>query len=520
MSVHLQHLHFSWPDGSDVLDDVSLDLGPGVHGLVGANGSGKSTLLRLLIGELQATGGSVDVVGVLAHLPQDPLLGSERTVADALGISTVRSALRAVEQGSTEPSDYDTVGDDWAVEDRAAVQLAGLGLGHLGLDRPLDAVSGGELVLLALAGRLLRRPDVLLLDEPTNNLDGPARERVLTALRSFGGTAVVASHDRVLLERVDDVLEVRDRKVRRFAGPYSAYEATVGLEQEAAERVVRDAQADVRKQKRELADTQVKLARRARTGARAEREKRVPKIIAHGRRMQAEVSAGRLRNEHEDKAREAQGRLDDAESAVRDDREIRLELPRTRVPAGRDVLVTHGLVLDRTGRRVDLHVRGPERIGVVGRNGSGKTTLLETLVGRLAPASGSAGLSVPCGYLPQRADLLDPTLDVVENVRRHAPETSVHEVRAQLARLLFRGDAPLRPAGTLSGGERLRANLACLLLGDVQLLVLDEPTNNLDLVSVGHLAQALQSFEGALLVVSHDEHFLDDLRLDRRLAVD
>ena len=520
MSVHLQHLLFTWPDGSDVLDDVTLDLGPGVHGLVGANGSGKSTLLGLLIGDLVPTGGSVDVVGVLAHLPQDPLQGSERTVADALGITPVRAALRAVEQGSTDQTHYDTVGDDWDVEERAVAQLAGLGLEHLELDRPLDAVSGGELVLLALAGRLLRRPDVLLLDEPTNNLDGPARDRVLDALASFSGTALVASHDRTLLEQVDDVLEVRDHGVRRFAGPYSAYEQTIGVEQEAAERAVRDAESDLRKQKRELADTQVKLARRARTAAKAEHEKRVPKIVSHGRRMQAEVSAGRLRNEHEDKAREARERLDDAASHVRDDREIRLDLPRTHVPDGRDVLVAHDLVVARTGRSTELHVRGPERIGVMGRNGSGKTSLLETLVGRLAPASGRVDLRVPTGYLPQRADLLDPDLDVVENVRRHAPDTPVQEVRAQLARLLFRGDAPLRPAGTLSGGERLRANLACLLLGDVQLLVLDEPTNNLDLVSVGHLAQALQSFEGALLVVSHDELFLDELGLDRRLAVD
>ena len=529
MSLHLHHLSFSWPDGTPVVHDLTLDLGPGVHGLVGANGAGKSTLLRLLTGELAPSDGTVEVVGTLEVLPQDPLLGSERTVSDVLGITRTRAALRAVESGSTDQADYDAVGDDWDVEQRATVQLGALGLDHLaagpaGLDRPLDAVSGGELVLLALASRLLRRPDVLLLDEPTNNLDVVARERVLDAITGLPGTVVVASHDRALLERVDDVLEVRSGAVRRFTGPYSAYEQAVAVEQESAERAVRDAEADLRRQKRDLADTHAKLAHRARAAAKAEREKRVPKIIAHGRRMQAQVSAGRLRNEHEDHLREAQGRLDRAESQVRDDREIRLELPRSRVPGNRDVVVTHGLVAGRPGASlrvpVELHVRGPERLGLVGRNGSGKTTLLETLVGRLTPVAGSVEVKVPCGYLPQRADLLDPELDVVENVRRHAPDTSVQEVRAQLARLLFRGDDALRPASTLSGGERLRANLACLLLGDVQLLVLDEPTNNLDLVSVGHLEQALRAFEGALVVVSHDERFLDALALDRRVELE
>lgn len=520
MSITFNHLHHVWPDGDVVLDDVTLELGPGRHGLVGANGTGKSTLLRLLAGELTPTRGTLDVVGALAVLPQDLRSGdARRTVSDVLGISEQRRALHAIEAGRVEPELFDVVGDAWDVEERSAVVLARLGLARLDLDRDVTTLSGGELVLLALGARLLTEPDVLLLDEPTNNLDRRARARVLDVVEAFTGCLVVASHDRELLEHVDDVVEARARGLRVVGGPYSHYEQVVADEQEAARRAVRDAESDLRKQKQELVDTHVKLARRARTAAKAEREKRIPKIVAHGRRMEAEVSAGRLRGEHEVDVEQARERLSEAEDKVRDDREIRLELPGTSVPGSRDVLLTHDLVLAHTGTATSLHVQGPERIALVGDNGTGKSTLLRTIVGDESPAGGSVDVKVPLGYLPQTADLLDDDLDVVANVRRHAPDADPQEVRAQLARLLFRGDAALKQAAMLSGGERLRANLACLLLATPapQLVVLDEPTNNLDLVSTRHLVEALRSYEGALLVVSHDERFLDELRPTRRI---
>ena len=178
-------------------------------------------------------------------------------------------------------------------------------------------------------------------------------------------------------------------------------------------------------------------------------------------------------------------------------------------------------MLPRVDTAVDLHLRGPERVALVGPNGSGKSTLLQVLLGELVPAAGSVRVGVPVGHLAQRPALPDEQASVVENVRRAAPDAPPQTVRAQLARLLFRGRDADRAVATLSGGERLRAALACVLLAEPapQLLLLDEPTNDLDLVSVGHLVDALRGYEGALLVVSHDERFLDDLCLDRRLEL-
>ncbi|TXL61468.1 ABC-F family ATP-binding cassette domain-containing protein [Aeromicrobium terrae] len=519
LSAH--DLTFTWPDGAPVVDGLDLDLGPGRHGLVGLNGSGKSTLLRLLAGELPPARGTVLVEGTLAYLPQDPLRGDENDVADVLGIGPTLRALRRIEAGETDVALFDAVGDDWDVEERATAELGRLGLARLSLDRPIGTLSGGELVLLSLGARLLRRPGVLLLDEPTNNLDRSARARLRDVVDGWSGTLVVAGHDRELLASVDDIGELRNGELRWFGGGFDAYEEIVAAEQETARRAVRDAEADVRKQRRELADTQVKLARRARYGQKMNDQKREPKIIMGARKRAAQVSAGRLRGEHEEDVAAAQERLEAAELEVRDDREIRLRLPATAVPPSRVVLTTEELRLAHTGRAVDLDLRGPERVALIGANGTGKTTLLRTVVGDVAPAGGSVHLRVPARYVPQRLDLLDDDLSVIDNVRRHAPDADQQHVRHQLARLLFRGRAAEREASTLSGGERVRATLACVLLAEPapQLLLLDEPTNNLDLASTRHLVEALASFEGCLVVVSHDERFLDELELDRRVEL-
>jgi len=521
-SLTFHDLSFTWPDGTIVIDDIDVDLGPQRHGLVGANGSGKSTLLRLLAGDLTPTSGTRRADGDVEYLPQDPLRGDENSVADVLGIGSTIDALRRIEGGDTEPRLFDVVGDDWDVENRAAVELEGLGLGGLGLDRAIATLSGGELVLLSLGARLLRRPSVLLLDEPTNNLDGVARGRLQDVVTAWAGCLVVASHDRALLSSMDDIGELRDGMLRWFGGPYDVYEQIVAAEQEAARRAVRDAGADLRKQKRELADAHVKLARRRRYGQKMFEQKREPKIIMGARKRAAEVSAGRLRGMHEDDVAEARERLDEAEDQVRDDREIRLDLPGTAVPPSRMVLTTENLRIAHTGVAVDLDLQGRERVGLVGRNGSGKTTLLRTVVGEVAPASGEVRLRVPARLLPQQMDVLDDHLSVVGNVRRHAPDADPQHVRHQLARMLFRGRSAEQPASTLSGGERLRATLACVLLAEPapQLLLLDEPTNNLDLVSVRRLVEALASYGGAMMVVSHDIRFLDDLGLDRVVDLD
>ncbi|WP_426367213.1 ABC-F family ATP-binding cassette domain-containing protein [Streptomyces sp. E-08] len=516
-------LSFSWPDGTTVLDDFRLSVGPGRTGLVGVNGSGKSTLLKLIAGELTPLDGTVKVTGELGYLPQNLVLDTSRRVEEILGIAARRAALHAIEAGDASEEHFTAIGDDWDVEERARVVLDQLGLDHVGLDRTVGEISGGESVLLRLAALLLARPDVLLLDEPTNNLDLHARARLYEAVEKWSGVLVVVSHDRELLERVDQIADLRDGEVDWYGGNWSAYETALAAEQEAAERMVRVAEADVQRQKRELADTQMKLARRKRYGQKSFDNKVASKIVANGRKRDAQVTAGKQRTLHAERLSEARERLDAAVEAVRDDDEIRVELPRTSVPPGREVLHLRDLEL-RYGARVAgaFELRGPERIALVGRNGAGKTTLLRTIAGELEPLSGETDARVPLRFLPQRLDLLDDGLSVVDNVARFAPTATGNAIRARLARFLFRGARADQPVGTLSGGERFRATLAALLLAEPapQLLMLDEPTNNLDMASVRKLTAALDAYEGALIVASHDVAFLESLGITRWLLLD
>ncbi|CAM5612118.1 ABC-F family ATP-binding cassette domain-containing protein [Streptomyces fumanus] len=521
-SLSCTSLTFTWPDGTPVLDGLDVSFGPGRTGLVGVNGSGKSTLLRLLAGDLSPTDGTVRAQGEVGYLPQNVTLDTALRVDEALGIADRRAALHAIEAGDAAEKHFETVGDDWDVEERALATLGELGLGHLTLDRTVGEVSGGESVLLRLAALLLRRPDILLLDEPTNNLDLYARRRLHAAVTAWSGVLVVVSHDRKLLDLVDQIADLRSGEIVWYGGNFSAYEEALAVEQEAAERMVRVAESDLRKQQRELTEAQVKLARRKRYGQKMYDQKREPKIVMGARRRAAQESAGKHRILHEERLAEAKERLDEAAEAVRDDDEIRVDLPHTAVPSGRSVLTLRDLE-PAYGARLSggLDLYGPERIALVGRNGAGKTTLLRTIAGELEPLSGEATAHVPLRFLPQRLDILDGELSVARNVARFAPGATNNRIRAQLARFLFRGARADQKAATLSGGERFRATLAALMLAEPapQLLMLDEPTNNLDMASVRQLTTALESYQGALLVASHDLPFLESIGITRWLLL-
>ncbi|WP_029260004.1 MULTISPECIES: ABC-F family ATP-binding cassette domain-containing protein [unclassified Microbacterium] len=542
-SVILDRLTFAWPDGSVALDGVSGAFGSGRTGLVGRNGAGKSTLLRLMAGELEPTSGMVTASGEVAYLPQQLTLDVDRRVAELLGVSEALDAVRAISAGDVDPAHFDAVGDDWDIEARAEASLAEAGLAPDFLDRRVGELSGGEAVLVAIAGIRLRRAPITLLDEPTNNLDRDARAKLAAMVRAWKGTLIVVSHDLSLLELMDDTAELYAQTLSVFGGPYSEWRAWLDAEQDAAKQAEVTAAQVLRKEKRQRIEAEVKLAHRARTAKKAEIEKRVPKIVAHGRKMAAEVSAGRLRTEVGAKEDAARSVLDEAGRRVRSDSSMKIELPDPQVSRSRRIAT----VGDHERAWV---IQGPERVALIGRNGAGKTTLLGRLVATGVHSSGAMTPVGPqgregsgsetevlssvrpalhaeahtdlIGYLPQRVDGLDEERSVFENIAAAAPHVPEKELRNRLARFLIRGATAERPVAALSGGERFRVALAKLLLADPapHLVVLDEPTNNLDLDTVDQLVDALRAYRGAVLIVSHDDAFLRRLDLDLTLQID
>lgn len=518
---------FTWADGSTALSGITGSFNEGRTGLIGRNGSGKSTLLRLAAEELTPSSGHIIRGGNVDYLPQQLPLDVARTVADLLGIAEPLAALRAIENGDTDPALFDSVGDAWDVDARAQAALAEVGVPPDALDRTVGTLSGGEAVLVAVAGIQLRGAPVTLLDEPTNNLDRAARHRLYAMVRGWRGALVVVSHDTELLELMDETAELYDHELTVFGGPYSQWRAWLEAEQNAAEQAERDARKEWKKEKRQRIQAETIIARRQRYAQTDYENKRRPRAVMKLLARDAQVSAGKLRGEVREKEAAARSALNAAADRVRDDDSVRIDLPSPDVSSSRRILTL------RDAERKWI-VQGPERVALTGPNGAGKTTLLRRLLGEHcgsdAPVAVSDGAPpafvleevsgvlhvAHTGYLPQRVDGLDDTASVLENVQAAAPAVPVRDLRNRLARFLIRGDAVGRLVADLSGGERFRVALARLLLADPapQLLVLDEPTNNLDLDTVAQLLDALRAYRGAVLVVSHDEGFL------RRLAPD
>lgn len=518
-SIAVHALSWRTPDGTPLFQNLDLTLGARRTGIVGRNGTGKTTLLRLIAGDLLPTSGGIRNTGTVALMRQGVIRQPDDTVADVFGMRKALDVLARAEAGLADAEELAEA--DWTLPARIEDALARCGL-PMPPSTPLAALSGGQRSRAALAGALMADPDFLLLDEPTNDMDASGRQAVIDLLRDWKKGVVVVSHDRDLLEAMDAIVELTSIGASVHGGNYSQFRQWKDRELHAMERALEHAERIGAEAARRAQQAVERKARKDSAGRRARAKGDQPKILMDAAKERAEASRGagaRLRTARQQDVEE---RVSAARARVEVLQPLRMEIASTALPTARTVLqLDHvGFGYDTTMptiRDMSLTLTGPERIVIAGPNGSGKTTLLHLVTGRLKPQSGIVRVAVPYAFLDQEVRLLDPDGSLADNFRRLNPTTSAQMAHSALARFGFRAHEGLRPAGTLSGGERLRAGLACALGAEPppMLLVLDEPTNHLDLDGITALEAAMAAYDGAILAVSHDMAFIDALRPDR-----
>ena len=520
--ITLDGLTWRTPDGRPLFEDLTLSFGAERTGLVGRNGVGKTTLLRLITGELTPAAGACVVAGRLAVLRQAHSPPPGASLAELLGAGEglARLARLAAGEGSAD----DLAEADWDLEPRLDAALAAVGLGDVPLDRRAEALSGGQATRAVLAGVLAAQPDVLILDEPTNNLDAAGRAAVAQVLESWNRGAIVVSHDRGLLRRMDRIVELTSLGARVYGGGYDLYGARKAEEDAASARALSDAERAAARTAREAQVALERKARRDAAGRRARARGDAPKILLDAQAERVEASGGRGARLAERQRAAAQADLNEAQGRMERLRALAIELPPTGLAAGKTVLALDDVGFAWPGgpalfSGVVLRITGPERVALSGANGAGKSTLIRLVAGELAPSAGRVALGVPAALLDQQCAKLHDGETLLEAFRRLNPASDDNAAHAALARFLFRNTAAARRVGDLSGGERLRAALACVLMTarPPQFLVLDEPTNHLDLDSIAAVEAALRGYDGALLIASHDKDFLEAVGVERTI---
>ena len=520
-SFILHQVTCQFPTGDTLFGPLSLTLEPSLCALVGRNGSGKTRLLRLLAGLDEPATGHIERFGSHAWVAQQHVISSQTTLAELLGYDAIFTARKRIDSGDYQPDDLALLDGYWDIVERLSEAFINATLPPFEPDKPAIELSGGERIRALLCGAFTAGADFLLLDEPTNHLDRQGRAWFYDQLSRYQGGVLVASHDRELLEQVPRILELSASGLRSYGGNYADYQAQRDAEQQAARAALEHAATE---RKRTRARMQKEHDDSQRRSAKTLRTVDTLNIASFERvkyKGAAKERIGTWKKQHSEQNEALNAAVNKARERVEDGNPVMFTLPGSQIPEGKQVLVLEDLVLQHVPvPPLNWRMDGPMRVALKGPNGCGKSTLLKTLLGEVAPRSGSCKVSVSCAYLDQHLSRLDLSQSVMTHLNLSHTPLEEGVLRTRLAQLQLGADKVMLPLAALSGGERLKAALACVLWGAeaTQLLLLDEPTNHLDLASVQAIEAALAGFPGALLVVSHDEAFLSGLTLTHELV--
>lgn len=523
--LSLQNISYTLPDHSILLDHVQFTVNSQQKvALIGNNGSGKSTLLKIIMGQLQPNEGEVMLHAAPYEVPQ--LFGqyNHLTVGHALKAEDKLQALAKILQGEVTEENYATLAEDWTIEERCLAALQHWQLSDISLSQRLDSLSGGQKTKVFLAGILIHQPDLVLMDEPSNHLDLAGRQLLYDFVKNTPCTLVVVSHDRKLLNLLDGIYELSKSGIKVYGGNYDFYEEQKQIEAKALSQDLQSKEKALRKAKEKERETIERLQKADSRGKGKQEKAGVARIMLNTMRNKAENSTAKTKSVHAEKISHISQELQELRSSLPDLDKMRFGFSDSALHSGKILFEAKAIQVAYNQRLLwksplSLQIRSGERIALKGNNGSGKTSLIHLILGKLEPYSGTVyGAIDRAIYIDQDYSLIDHRLSVYEQAQHfntHALQE--HDVKIRLNRFLFPKEAWDKPCQALSGGEKMRLMLCCLTIGQQSpdLIVLDEPTNNLDIQNVGILTAAINEYKGTLLVVSHDETFLNKIGTER-----
>jgi ATPase subunit of ABC transporter with duplicated ATPase domains len=536
----LQNISYAHPNRDVLFQNIQLTIN--THdkaALIGNNGTGKSTLLNILAGVWQPSAGQVKALAKPYYIPQ--LLGqyNQCTVAQALQVADTLQALKEILNGQVTEANLAMLNDDWAIEERCHEALQHWQLTGISLQQPMASLSGGEKTKVFLAGIAIHQPRLVLMDEPSNHLDAPGREMLYDYIRTTANTLVVVSHDRTLLNLLPLVYELSKQGITTYGGNYDFYVQQKAIEANALEEDVKSREKALRKAKeteRESLERQQKLDAR---GKKKQEKAGLPTISMNTFRNNAEKSTARLKDVHAKKVDAISDELNQLRAALPGIDKMKIGFDDATLHAKKILVKATGINYSyghapqpptafRTNllwqQPLNITITGGQRIAIKGANGSGKTTLIKMILGELQPTVGDIYRAI-CQpvYIDQDYSVINNAYTVYEQVQRfNTGHLQEHEVKSRLTHFLFTKNYWDKSCGSLSGGEKMRLLLCCLTMGRQapDIIILDEPTNNLDIQNIEILTAAINEYRGTVIVVSHDQYFLEQVQVQETIVLD
>lgn len=525
----IQNISYTHPNKDLLFDNLNLILNNHQKvALIGNNGIGKSILLKIIANELPISDGQLNVDTKPYYIPQVFGQYNHLTIAQALGVDDKLDALTEILDGNATEENYTLLDDNWTIEERCHESLQHWQLYDLKLTERMGTLSGGQKAKVFLAGISLHQPELILMDEPSNHLDVSGRELLYNFIKATKSTLIVVSHDRKLLNILSTVYELSKQGIKIYGGNYEFYTEQKKIESTALSQDIHSKEKAFRKAKekeRKTLEQQQKLNSR---GKGKQEKAGVARIMMNTLRNNAENSTSRIKSIHHEKIDGISQELHGLRSNLADIDKMKFGFDNSPLHKGKVLFKADNLIVTYDKQplwndKLSLQLTSGERVALTGKNGSGKTTLIRVILGDLKPLSGTIyrteNKSV---YIDQDYSLIDNQLNVYEQAQSFNLSALLeHEIKIRLNRFLFAKEDWNKVCGTLSGGERMRLMLCCLTINNQSpdIIILDEPTNNLDIQNIEILTSAINAYQGTLIVVSHDEYFLEQINIDRTITL-